>query len=268
MLNPNLNPSMIVLYIAAALMVMSCKESNSPGANNADSPRYPELSAPPADYELLFMGNSHSSMNGLPQLVVKMIERNNPELTGLAVNAPGYFFLDERLEDGVSDVFLKSRNWSHVILQAQKYSTTGRYSYPTDASKTWIDRTKTQGAIPIMFPEWPRRGNFEEGTRVHQLHVGIAMEAPACVAPVGLAWDAAIAENPQLDLHAPDGNHSNLAGALLAAFVIYGTVTGNEVSLLPFLEDVAVPDPTQQFLRNIAATTLNNHPPCIYLGSP
>ncbi len=246
------------LRLLLTTVLIGCKGSDAPG----NGQQFPELDAPLADYELLFMGNSHSAANHLPQLVTTLIKQDGRNKGANAFNAPGWYFLDERLDDRYSYDYLKGRKWTHVILQAQKYSTTGQYFYPTDAAITWIQRTKQQGAIPILFPEWPRKGNFEEGQRVHNLHVGIAMTEPACVAPIGLAWDLAIALDPAINLHAADGNHSNLAGALLSAFVFYQVITGLSVTELPYIKDIAVTENTQLFLKEVAAQTLNNHPPC------
>jgi hypothetical protein len=172
--------------------------------------------------------------------------------------APGYRFLEERLTDGVTLPLLTSRSWTHVILQAQKYSSSGLYDYPTVAAEEFIRRARAQGAVPIMFPEWPRRGNTEEGQRVHNLHLDIASRESACVAPVGLAWEASIANRPALDLHAPDGNHSNLTGAVLTAYVLYEVLTGQAAQDLPLIPALGVTADVQQHLKTIASSTVAN----------
>jgi hypothetical protein len=179
----------------------------------------------PQRYEILFMGNSHSAANGLPDLLSKLIEAGLPNATARSDLAPGWKYLADRLNDGVSEQMLNSRPWTHVILQAQKYSSSGQYFYPTTAAEQWIRKAKARSALPIMFPEWPRRGNTEEGPRVHQLHLDIASREAACVAPIGLTWEASLYENPDTVLHAADGNHSNLNGAALTAYVLYEVIT-------------------------------------------
>ncbi len=75
------------------------------------------------------------------------------------------------------------------------------YLYPTDAAEEWIRRVKAQTARPILFPEWPRLGNYEEGQRIHNLHLSISSRESACVAPIGLAWEESLAFDPGLQLH-------------------------------------------------------------------
>jgi hypothetical protein len=205
------------------------------------------------DYQILFIGNSHSAFNDLPGLVSRLLITGLPGASANASLAPGFGFLDDRLHDGVTQQRLNSQQWSHVILQAQKYSSSGLYWYSTAAAEEWIRRVKSRGALPVLFPEWPRRGNREEGPRVHLLHLGIAAAEPACVAPIGLAWEESIARHPTLALHAADGNHSNLNGALLTAFVFYQLISGLPADELPHVQQINVNSETQRKLRDVAS---------------
>ena len=214
------------------------------------------------DYEILLIGNSHSSRNNLPGLVAILIETGPPSKTVHARTAPSWGFLVDHLQNKKTQRLLESQSWTHVILQAQKYSSSGRYYYPTTAAEELIRRAKLQDAIPIMFPEWPRRGNSEEGQRVHELHLQIASREPACVAPVGLAWQLILEQKPSLKLHAPDGNHSNRQGALLTAYVLYEVITGKPAAELPYVSSIKVASEAQEILRNSASESITEQPNC------
>lgn len=242
-----------IVMLMAASAAMASTRSGSSDVSATDS------SQPLTHYEILFIGNSHSSANGLPGLVSTLIEAGVENATANSGLAPGLGFLADRLNDAATLKSLDSRAWTHVVLQAQKYSTTGLYTYPTDAAEEWIRRVKARGALPILFPEWPRKGNTEEGPRVHQLHLDIASREPACVAPIGLAWEEAIAQYPHLVLHAADGNHSSLNGALLTAYVLYQVITLQDASLLPDLPQIGVYVNIQKNLRDIAARVVKQN---------
>lgn len=234
---------------------------------NADSIENTRAVGPQGTYQLLFVGNSHSSSNGLPRLVATMIEAGLPGTTAAAELAPGFGYLSDRLDDGVTQQSLESRTWTHVILQAQKYSTSGLYFYPTDAAEEWIRRIRARDAEPILFPEWPRKGNTEEGSRIHALHLGISAREPACVAPVGLAWEESIRTYPSLELHAPDGNHSNINGAMLTAFIFYQLMTDQSAVGLPYIQSVDVSEDIQQKLAEVASAVVDdNRSACLGLA--
>ena len=209
--------------------------------------------AAPEEFQVLLIGNSHSSKNDLPDLIATLIEIGHPDANVYVDAAPRWVFLAERIGDKVTQEALESRAWTQVVLQAQKYSSSGRYFYPTDAAEEWLRRIKQLHAEPILFPEWPRADNAEEGPRVHALHMGIAQREPACVAPMGLAWQIVIDENPEIRLHARDGNHSTKAGALLAAYVLYQAITGDAAAELPDIERVKIDAEVQKVLRTAAS---------------
>ncbi|MCW8998732.1 MAG: hypothetical protein OQK04_08465, partial [Kangiellaceae bacterium] len=203
-----------------------------------------------------------SSYNNLPGLVKTLIEHGATDKSVNAFTAPGWGFLADRVNDGFTYETIQARPWTHISLQAQKYSTTGLYTYPTSAAELWIRRVKEHNAIPIMFPEWPRKLNTEEGLRVHQLHMSIAATEPACVAPIGLTWDLAISRYPHLEFHATDGNHSNPRGTLLTAYVFYEVITEQLASELPFIESLNFSAEEQQLMRETASEVIVANPPC------
>ncbi len=212
------------------------------------------------DYRVLLLGNSHSSSNSLPTLVEKLLENDGFGVEATVKASRRWNFLAARLDDGISQKVLESKQWTHVILQAQKYSTSGRYTYPTDAAQEWIRRVRAQNAVPILFPEWARYGNMEEGPRIHQLHLGIASREPACVAPVGIAWQLVQESNPEIRLHHADGNHSNRNGAHLTAYVLYQAISGNSANNLPYLEKLNIKPALQKLFRKSAAESFQVSP--------
>ncbi|MBC5764669.1 hypothetical protein [Ramlibacter albus] len=236
--------------------VASTGDAPAPVTATATTP----TALPAAGISLLFMGNSHSSVNQLPAMVEAMVRAARPGTTVVAAEAPGWMYLEERSADAASLALLRSRAWSAVILQAQKYSTSGLFTYSTDGAEALIRETRAVGALPVLFPEWPRLG-VDETRRIYDLHVSIAQRRPACVAPVGQAWDLALARHPGLVLHAADGNHSSAAGAFLAALVLASTYTRMAPDAVPFLPGLGVDATTQELLRHAAADTVTSISP-------
>jgi hypothetical protein len=220
----------------------------------------PGTPAASADISLLFMGNSHTTVNDLSGKVTAMVRAARPGRTVAQVVAPGGYFLDERVNDPASMGLLRSQSWSFVVLQAQKYSASGQLDYSTAEAQALVRAARAANAVPILFPEWPRRG-VAETQLIYDLHASIAQKEPACVAPVGQAWDLSLARYPALALHDPDGNHSAPAGAFLAALVLAATITGASPFDIPYLPDLGVDAETQARLRGVAAETVLVVPP-------
>ena len=213
-------------------------------------------------YKVLLMGNSHAA--GLRQTLEYLLILGQAGKSVDVQLAPNPGFLDDRVNDGESEQKLECEQWTHVILQGQKYSSTGSGTYPTTAAEYWIRGSKELGATPIMFPEHPRKNNTWEGQTLWDLHTGIAVRENACVAPVGLVWDEVIFRDPSLMLHQPDGNHASEAGLLLTALVFYQIITGQPVESLPELSGLNIDSATEQIMKESVSSLLFAYQPCVF----
>ncbi|MGI9223847.1 MAG: hypothetical protein ACR2QX_05165 [Woeseiaceae bacterium] len=265
-----------LLLIAGAIFLVGCGGGGGTAAGDPvtvtppgpiGTSRY-TTSQPLADnsgasaYKVLLMGNSHAA--GLRPVLENLLTLGQPDKSIDVRLSPGFGFLSEMVNDGVSEQTLESEGWTHVILQGQKYSTTGIETYPTDAAEYWIRGSKEQGATPIMFPEHPRRDNLWEGQTLWELHTGIAARENTCVAPVGLVWDEVIFRDRSLILHKPDGNHASGTGLLLTALVFYPIITGQPVESLPALSVFDVDAATEQIMKESVSSLLFAYAPCFF----
>ncbi|WP_214000814.1 hypothetical protein [Arsukibacterium sp.] len=214
------------------------------------------------EFRVALLGNSHVHVNNLAGQLQQLLQVGRPQAAVHTYVAGGAGFLDERLTDSETESLLVTQSWSHVIVQGQKYSTSGLVTHPTDAAKYWLALIKSRQATPILFPEHARYGNNEEGNRVYMLHRSIAEEEATCVAPVPLAWYASLRQQPELRLHMADGNHANLEGTLLSAMIFFEAITGDPADQLPYVSAIPVSRANQQHLRQLASATLQQYPAC------
>ena len=266
-----------LLILVGAIFLAGCGDS---GRSVVDEP---PVSAPPPDpggmgrystslpltdnsdasaYNILVMGNSHAAE--LRPVLERLLMLGQPDKSINSRSSARSGFLSDRVGDGISEQTLESEAWTHVILQGQKYSTTGTTTYPTYAAEYWIRGSKEQGATPIMFPEHPRRDNSWEGRTLWELHSGIAARENTCVAPVGLVWDEVIFQAPSLVLHIDDGNHASGKGLLLNALVFYQIITGEPVESLPELSEFGVDINTEQIMKDAVSSLLFTYSPCSF----
>lgn len=208
-----------------------------------------------ADIKVLMMGNSHTHFSDLPERLEAMLRVGNPGKTVAVVAAPASLFLDQHLKHKPTLALLKNQQWNYVILQAQKYSSSGAFSYSIAEAISLVGLARQSNALPVLYPEWPRRG-IAETDRIFTQHVSIAQQAPACIAPIGQAWDMALQRHPDLPLYATDGNHSVAAGAQLTALILYATLSGKLPTTLPDMQVSDVSTTMQGQLRRVADETV------------
>ena len=156
-------------------------------------------------YDILILGNSHVA--GIQSLLEKVFAHADANKT-VNIETRGGMFLDTIVNDASIIETLQNNQWTHVILQGQKYSQSHSVLYPIDATVKWIQRAKAIGATPILFPEHPLKNRPEDAAYVHGIHTRIAQKQFSCVAPIGLTWNKALKLSPRLDVHSSDGNHA------------------------------------------------------------
>lgn len=210
-----------------------------------------------ADINALFIGNSHTVYHDVPALVAKMMEFLHPDKVVWGAPYP-VGFLEEAATDPSCKAALKARKWDFVILQAQKISSSGRYDYSTKEGIDLAKFAKSTGATVYYFSEWGRKGVADEGERTHKIYEQMAGAADVKVAPVGRAWDLALAERPELKLHGPDGNHESEVGAFLTACVLCGQIAAADPTPLGSFDYPDVSADDRKFLASIAARALKS----------
>jgi hypothetical protein len=78
------------------------------------------------------------------------------------------------------------------------------------------------GAKTMFFMTWPyERLNWITLEEIAEAHDNISTELNASVAPVGIAFQRARVEHPDLDMLGNDKEHESIHGTYLAASVIY-----------------------------------------------
>ena len=218
-----------------------------------------------ADLSILFIGNSHSDV--LPQVFSSIATRHDRDLDIVATRADASTFLANHARTQSTPKAIATGPWDFVVLQALKYSTSGEFQYPYDGAIAITQLANDNGSQVVMFPEWGRRGFPDEAARIQRIHEEVVATTGAIVAPVGLAWDRALGERPQLQLHHADGNHASQLGDYLTANVIYAGVTGHDPRLAadsPDVSPAALPSATpetRRFLERIAWETVQDHRP-------
>ena len=223
--------------VLAAVVLTACSGTPSARPDPTEGPGGDDV------LRILFVGNSHTANHDVPGKVARLLRQARPDARVEVEREPTYLHLQERSTHEPTLRLIDSGRWDYVVLQAQDYSLSGRYDYPTSGAIELAKRVREAGAEPVLFAEWPRRG-IDETDRILRVYGTVAAFGKACLPPVPEAFDLV----DGVELLAPDGNHSSDAGATLAAAVIAGSIVGSPVPVDPRLDDAAA-----QALNGVAA---------------
>ncbi len=235
-------------------------ESGPSGSPAATSSRPVPSTVPEHDdgvVRLLFLGNSHTARHDVPATVAALWRASEPAAEVVSVRSPASMLTNDRERHQPSLALVGSQAWDAVVIQGQNYSASGRFDYPTTGAELFVRLAREQGAIPVLFAEWPRRG-LEETERIVATYARVSASEPSCLPPVPEAFDLADERYPRLVLHADDGNHASAAGAFLASVVLWASISGGDPEELPAIELVEVGPGVQGRLRSVAAVALRD----------
>ncbi len=214
---------------------------------------------------VLFIGNSLTLFNDLPQMFAELARSGGYDVH-VGMSAQGGQTLADHAESSVTSDMIGQQEWNYVVLQEQgglPVDAQRRTELMAPAARALDDKIGKVGAETVSFMTWARRGGltgggFEDFAEMQdQLEEGyreIAQELDALVAPVGVAWREAWAQEPQLGLWQRDGSHPALEGTYLAVCVFYASLFGQSPEGLAY--GAGLPTDTAEFLQAIAAETV------------
>ena len=223
----------------------------------------------------LFIGNSYTYVNNLPQLVQQLALANGDTLE-VDSYAPGGYTFNNHFNDANTHTKIYSKNWDFVILQAQSQEPSfspGQVNSQTTPFARKLDSlikdnhacTKT-----VFYETWGRKfgdaGNCASyppvctysgmQNRLKQSYKLFANNANGVMAPAGEAFRESIAQNPGLELYQADQSHPSMEGTYLAAAVFYETLFQKSVLSNTYISSVS--SATAAFLQQVAHTVLRD----------
>ena len=205
--------------------------------------------------KILFIGNSHTYMNDMPELTRQMIEAIAEEPCEVFILAYSGRSLKWHIEKEYFSVRfnLLYGGYDYCVIQEQAHPM--REEADTVAAvQRIIGLCKRANTVPVIFETWAEKAKPENQTEMNRRYRKIAEDQGGLLAPIGEVWQAVqtdLTHIPDADLYFRDGEHASAIGDYLIAMVLTGTITGK----LPdpsFLQafDFSVPDRFQPVKEN------------------
>lgn len=199
--------------------------------------------APDTTLRVLFVGNSYTYYNSLPQLVEAMAEKAFP---GQGVESKfvgaGGATLKEHWDEGFALEEIRTGRWDYVVLQEQSMlgsavTEDGQlyFSGPDlffGYAKRFDHAIRESGAKTLFLMTWSRRGHKEQQKYLTYAYMTIAGELGSEIAPVGLVWDL-VRHDRDIDLYDRDGSHPSIYGSFLAATTIVSVLFDSHPTNIP-----------------------------------
>ncbi len=180
--------------------------------------------------KILFIGNSHTYMNDMPELVREMIENATGEACEVFMLAyPGKTLKWHIAEEYFSERFnILHGGYDYCVIQERAHPMPPEEETAAYASRI-VGLCKKAGTVPVIFETWAEKAKPENQEAMNRRYRNLAANHGILLAPVGEIWSSAQAElqsRSGTDLYNTDGAHASAAGIFLIAMALTKAMTG------------------------------------------
>jgi hypothetical protein len=228
------------------LLVAVISTTFATGAQSSSAPK-----------KILFVGDSFTyAQNGIYTHFEKLVAAGgNTVATDKAVAGGAYLKRLWELQEPVKAI--NSGAFDVVVLQDDIPET--NVDYFRLYARMFVQEVRKNNARPILFMAWAyKRLGWISMREIAQAHRDLAKELNVEVAPVGLAWQEASRQRPDLDMYVSDREHPSIFGTYLATCVIYGAIYGKDPSGLNYLP-AGITSEQAAFLQKVAWQTIQDY---------
>lgn len=201
--------------------------------------------------KVLFLGNSYTYVNDLPQTAVALAASAGDQLT-IDVNAPGGYTLQGHSTNQTSLDKIKLGGWDYVVLQEQSQlpsfpdfqveSEVFPYAQDLDS----VINAFNECGETMFFMTWGRKNGDAsncanwppvctyEGmdSLLHLRYMMMAEMNEAVVSPVGAVWHKIRTDYPAMELYSSDESHPSETGTYAAACCFYSAIFQKDPTLI------------------------------------
>lgn len=175
----------------------------------------------------LFIGNSHTFFNDMPELFARFVEKTageKPEVVMLAY--PGRDMQWHRKEYFAMRFNLMHGGYDYCVIQqaAHPYPPVGDTLRDGAAIIDLCHRCKVK---PVVFMTWAEKRFPENQQKMIDACERLAAENNALLAPIGRAWQTVQRARPDIELYHTDGEHAGPYGDFLIAAALCRLLAGS-----------------------------------------
>lgn len=223
--------------------------------------------------DVLFVGNSYTFYNNLPQLLSNLALAGGDTVV-TDQHTPGGYTFQLHSQNATTLSKINQQNWDVVILQGQSQEPALDTPYVVQNVLPYahlldsLIHLNDSCTRTLFYMTWGRKFGDAQNCaayppvctyagmqqQLRNRYLLMAAQNDAAAAPVGIAWQNVLATNPTFDLYDTDGSHPSLHGSYLAACVFYASIFGQSPAGLAYYGGLPMAD--AQLLQTVAGSTV------------
>jgi hypothetical protein len=185
-----------------------------------------EPEVPEGALKVLFIGNSLTYTNDLPQTVAQLAASAGAQECYCYQIAYPNFALEDHYDNREAVRALEEESWDFVVMQQGPSTLASSKDHLILWASILDEYIDENGATPIMYGVWPELGRAEFFPNATDSYRSAANAIGGLFAPAGEAWLMAWEQDSTLPLYGPDEFHPSTMGTYLAAMVVFERIYG------------------------------------------
>lgn len=218
-------------------------------------------------FKVLFLGNSYTGVNNLPQLVHDVALSAGDTLIFDSYTPGGYQFIDHS-NDAISQNKIMTGGWDYVVIQGQSQEPiTSNNEFNSGGSALYTKiKQYNPCAVTMPYMTWGRKNGDASNcaafpvmctyqgmdTTIRSRYLAFTQFINSEVSPVSVVWNYLRQNYPNIELYQTDGSHPSLEGSYAAACCFYAMLFKKDPTLITF--NFGLNATNASIIRNAAKT--------------
>ncbi len=199
------------------------------------------------NYKVLFLGNSYTGVNNLPQMV-KDVALSAGDTLNFDSYTPGGYQLIDHSNDVISQNKIMTGGWDYVVIQGQSQepiTSVNQFNGGGTALYNLIKQYNTC-AVTMPYMTWGRKNGDASNcaafpvmctyqgmdTTLRSRYLKLTEFINGEVSPVSVVWNYLRQNSPGIELYQADGSHPSLEGSYAAACCFYASIFKKDPTLI------------------------------------
>lgn len=188
----------------------------------------------PLEIRVLYVGNSLTYTNDLPQLVQEIGTVERVKINYKSLLFPNYS-LEDHWKEGKVQQEIESGNYDFIVAQQGPSALPESQVLLLEYTQKLADLCRKNKAKLALYMVWPSLTRSFDFDNVILSYAQAARKTESLLCPAGVAWQYAWQADPKIALYGNDGFHPSIKGSAVAAMVVYASLfQKKELNFLQF----------------------------------
>ena len=175
------------------------------------------------NWRILFVGNSLTYVNDLPSMIAAIARQDSTIISYTSLLFPDYS-LEDHWKEGKVQAEIENGGYDFVVAQQGPSALPESQVLLLEYATKFAEICKKHHSKLVLYMVWPSKARSFDLDNVISSYTHAAEKTSSLLCPAGLAWKYAWEADPALPLYSSDNFHPSVAGSLLAAVTIYGSL--------------------------------------------